>query len=190
MKLIYLKNLLSIFGLAALSVITYGTSVKANTIGSADHTPEISQINSDVDVQPGRSTRSGSSYVGVGGNIGLTGDTPVGDGSFAILSKIGLTNSFSARPGAIINDDVVFLIPVTIDFNSDEVPEAGFSIAPYLGGGVAISTEEDNVLGGLITGGLDVPLSPRFTANTSANVTFMDDTAVGLQVGVGYNFQE
>jgi hypothetical protein len=149
-------------------------------------TLEITQ--SDFEVEPGTTTRSGSSYIGIGGNIGLSGDTTVGDGSFAVISKVGLTNYLSARPSALIEDDAVFLLPLTFDFSGDEVPNAEFSIAPYLGGGLAISTGRDDTVGALISGGLDVPLSSEFTANAGVNVTFIDDTDVGLLLGVGYNF--
>jgi hypothetical protein len=42
--------------------------------------------------------------------------------------------------------------------------------------------------GFLLTGGVDVPLSPQFTATAGVNVGFIDDTEVGLLLGVGYNF--
>jgi hypothetical protein len=152
---------------------------------SNSNTLKITQ--SDFKIEPGTETRSGSSYIGIGGNIGLTGDTSVGDGAFAVLSKIGLTNYLSARPSVLIEDDAVFMLPVTVDFSGDEVPNAEFSLAPYLGGGVAISTGQDNTVGALISGGLDIPLSSEFTANAGANVSFIDDTDVGLLLGVGYN---
>lgn len=142
---------------------------------------------SDFQIEPGTETRSGSSYIGIGGNIGLSGDTSVGDGAFAVLSKIGLTDYLSARPSALIEDDAMFLLPVTFDFSQDEVPNVEFSIAPYLGGGIAISTGQDDTVGALISGGLDIPLSSEFTANAGANVSFIDDTDVGLLLGVGYN---
>ncbi|MEO0011872.1 MAG: hypothetical protein RLZZ535_261 [Cyanobacteriota bacterium] len=144
---------------------------------------------SNFEVEPGTATRSGSSYVGIGGNIGLSGDTTIGNGAFAVISKIGLTDYLSARPSALIDDDAVFLLPVTFDFSGDEVPNAEFSIAPYLGGGLAISTGRDDTIGPLISGGLDIPLSSEFTANAGANVSFINDTDVGLLLGVGYNFQ-
>jgi hypothetical protein len=144
---------------------------------------------SDFEIEPGTATRSGSSYIGIGGNIGLSGDTTIGNGAFAVISKIGLTDYLSARPSALIEDDAVFLLPVTFDFSQDEVPNAEFSIAPYLGGGLAISTGQDDTISPLISGGLDVPLSSEFTANAGANISFIDDTDVGLTLGVGYNFQ-
>ncbi|MFM2313665.1 MAG: hypothetical protein RLZZ04_2941 [Cyanobacteriota bacterium] len=106
-----------------------------------------------------------------------------------MISKIELTDYLSARPSALIDDDAVFLLPVTFDFSGDEVPNAEFSIAPYLGGGLAISTGRDDTIGALISGGLDIPLSSEFTANAGVNVSFINDTDVGLTLGVGYNFQ-
>jgi hypothetical protein len=154
---------------------------------SNSNTLKITQ--SDFQIEPGTTTRSGSSYIGIGGNIGLSGDTSVGNGAFAVISKIGLTDYLSARPSALIEDDAMFLLPVTFDFSGDEVPNAEFSIAPYLGGGIAISTGRDDTIGPLISGGLDIPLFSEFTANAGANVSFIDDTDVGLTLGVGYNFQ-
>jgi hypothetical protein len=167
------------------------SSFNADFMQTASTVPIVAQ-NNDIDIEnvdPGRATRSGSSYIGIGGNIGLTGDeTPVGESSFAIFSKIGLTRTFSVRPSVLIEDDAAILIPLTLDFSGENIPEAQVSIAPYIGGGLAISTGDDSNVGGLITGGLDIPLASKFTANAAANVTFFDDTEVGLQLGVGYNF--
>jgi hypothetical protein len=165
-------------------------NTSASDLNPKSTNPQTLKITqSDFQIEPGTETRSGSSYIGIGGNIGLSGDTSVGDGAFAVISKIGLTDYLSARPSALIEDDAMFLLPVTFDFSQDEVPNADFSIAPYLGGGIAISTGQDDTIGALISGGLDVPLSSEFTANAGANVSFIDDTDVGLTLGVGYNFQ-
>ncbi|MEN9567878.1 MAG: hypothetical protein RLZZ69_3074 [Cyanobacteriota bacterium] len=158
-----------------------------NPESTNSQTLKITQSN--FEIEPGTATRSSSSYIGIGGNIGLSGDTTIGNGAFAVISKIGLTDYLSARPSALIDDDAIFLLPVTFDFSGDEVPNAEFSIAPYLGGGLAISTGRDDTIGPLISGGLDIPLSSEFTANAGANVSFIDDTDVGLTLGVGYNFQ-
>ena len=146
--------------------------------------PEVAQVN----VTPGRATRSGPSYIGVAGNIGFGGDTTLSEGAFAVISKIGITRTLSLRPAALIGDDVMFLIPVTVDFPTQGVQETRFSVAPYVGGGVAISTGDDSTIGALITGGVDVPLSSQFTATAAVNVGFVDETEVGLLVGVGYTF--
>ena len=146
--------------------------------------PEVAQVN----VTPGRATRSGPSYIGVAGNIGFGGDTTLSEGAFAVISKIGITRTLSLRPAALIGDDVMFLIPVTVDFPTQGVQETRFSVAPYVGGGVAISTGDDSTIGALITGGVDVPLSSQFTATAAVNVGFVDETEVGLLIGVGYTF--
>ncbi len=138
--------------------------------------------------EPGRATRSGSSYFGVAGNIGLTGNTRVGEGSFAVISKIGLTQNLSFRPAALVGDNTVFLVPLTVDFPQENLEITQLSVAPYIGGGVAVSTGRDSTVGALISGGVDVPLTPEITATGGVNVSFIDETDVGILLGVGYNF--
>lgn len=163
-----------------------GEPVEAQTPETASETtaPVVAQAN----ITPGRATRSGSSYIGIGGNIGFTGDTTLGEGAFAVISKIGFTNTLSVRPAALIGDNVVFLVPITVDFPIAEAGQVGVGIAPYLGGGVEISTGDDSNVGILLSGGVDVPVSPQFTATAGVNVGFLDKTDVGLLIGVGYNF--
>jgi uncharacterized surface protein with fasciclin (FAS1) repeats len=142
-------------------------------------------------VTPGRATRGGSSYVGVAGNIGLGGDTALSESNFAVISKIGLTRTLSVRPSAVFGNDTVFLVPLTYDFTPREV-EPGvvqqFAISPYIGAGVAIEASGDADIGLLVTGGVDVPLGNRFTITGAVNAAFVDETDVGLLLGVGYNF--
>lgn len=151
--------------------------------------PNDSEV-AQTDIELGRATRAGRSYVGVGFNIGFGGDNALGDGSFAVISKIGLTNTLSLRPSVLLGDDTTFLIPVTYDFNirqSDPFEPVRF--APYVGGGVTISTGDDSDIGFLVTGGVDVPLTRQFTATAALNVGFQsDDVPVGLILGVGYTF--
>jgi hypothetical protein len=143
-------------------------------------------------IDPGRATRSGSSYIGIGGNIGFGGDTGLGTGNFAIISKVGLTPNLSLRPSALVGDGATFLLPATVDFPiavSTEVDDARIGLAPYIGGGVAISTGDDSEVQPLVTAGVDVPITSDFTANASANVSFPDDVEVGVILGIGYNFR-
>jgi hypothetical protein len=143
------------------------------------------------ELAPGRATRSGSSYVGIGGNIGIgDGDISLGETSFAVLSKIGLTRNFSVRPSVLFSEDVAILVPITYDFSFGEGPtgELGFTAAPFLGVGAAISTGDDGEVGLLLTGGIDVPLSSQFTATASVNASVTGQAAVGIIFGVGYNF--
>jgi opacity protein-like surface antigen len=145
-----------------------------------------------ADIDPGRPTRGGSSYVGVAANIGIGGgDSSLGDGNFMVISKIGLSNAISVRPSAVIGDNTAFLIPVTYDLSFQQASDP-FSeplpIAPYVGGGAAIKTGDDTQVAFLVTGGVDVPLTPQFTANAAVNAAFFDETDIGLSIGVGYNF--
>jgi hypothetical protein len=151
---------------------------------------EVAQDN----VRIGRSTRSGPSYIGIGGNLGFGGDSALGDSSFAIISKIGLTTNFSVRPTVLFRDELTILVPVTYDFVSRDAVEVTddfvITAAPYLGAGVAVSTGDNGNLGFLISGGVDVPLSSNFTATAGLNVGFLDGAEVGLLLGVGYTFPQ
>ncbi len=144
------------------------------------------------DINIGTPTRGSSSYIGIAGNIGITGgQSSLGDGNFAVISKIGLTNTLSARPSAVFGDSTAILIPVTYDFKplqtSDPFSEP-LAISPYIGAGAAIDTGKHSQVAFLLTGGVDVPLNRQFTATAAVNAGFFDQTDVGLMLGVGYNF--
>ncbi|MDY6899699.1 MAG: hypothetical protein SWZ49_16720 [Cyanobacteriota bacterium] len=155
---------------------------------------QLSQsISSDLaqaDIDFGGSTRGGSSYIGVAGNLGLGGDSALGDGNFMIISKVGVTDILSIRPSVVLGDDTVILVPVTYDFSfesSDPFSEA-LPFSPYVGAGVALATGDDSEFSFLVTGGVDVPLNDKFTATAAINAAFFDETDLGVSVGVGYNF--
>lgn len=161
-------------------------------ISQLNQSPTGTTNGATPEVRPGRTTLGGPSYIGGGGNIGLSGDdTALGDSNFAVFSKIGLTRNISVRPSVIFGDDTIFLVPLTLDFTPRATAEVGqrtFAIAPYIGAGVAIEANLDTDFGLLLTGGVDVPLGTRFTLNGAVNAAFMDETDVGLQLGLGYNF--
>lgn len=140
------------------------------------------------EIEPGRETRSGYSYVGAGGNIGLTGESATGDVGFALFSKIGLTRVLSVRPMVIFADDTDFLIPITYDFPIIAEPFQRIGLAPFVGAGVIITTYRDSNFGAALTGGVDIPINRNFTAVASVNIAFVDTTSVGLLLGVAYNF--
>ncbi|XHX76103.1 MAG: hypothetical protein RBJ76_16820 [Stenomitos frigidus ULC029] len=145
--------------------------------------PVLAQLES---IEPGRATRSGSSYVGVGVNIGAIGSTPLGDLSGAILSKIGLTRNISVRPTILINGDVSFLFPVTLDFPIQSAGRVNF--APYVGLGASFSTGDRKNADLIVSGGVDVPLSPQLTLTAAATAGLIDGIELGVLIGVGYNF--
>lgn len=143
-------------------------------------------------VTAGRTTLGGPSYIGVAGNIGLSGnDTALSDGNFAVISKIGLTRNISVRPSVLFGGDTVFLVPLTLDFApraAGAVGDRSFAISPYIGAGVAIEANLDTDFGLLLTGGVDLPVGSRFTVTGAVNAAFLDQTDVGLLLGLGYNF--
>ncbi|MEH1925972.1 MAG: hypothetical protein V7K14_22780 [Nostoc sp.] len=164
------------------------TSQTTSETTSQPSAPRVAQ--SDIDL--GRTTRGGSSYIGVAANIGLSGggNSSLGDGNFAVVSKIGLTNSISVRPSAVFGDNTTILVPITYDFSfkSADAFSEPLAIAPYVGVGGAYKTGDDSQFAFLVTGGIDVPLTPQFTATAAVNAGFFDQTDVGLLFGVGYNF--
>lgn len=161
------------------------TSEQSNTQPTA---PTVAQ----ADIDLGRPTRGGRSYIGVAANIGFSGsDSALGDGNFAVISKVGVTNTLSVRPSVVLGDNTTILVPITYDFNFQQVADP-FSeplpIAPYIGAGAAFKTGDDSEIGLLISGGIDVPLTSQFTATAAVNAGFFNTTDIGLLLGVGYNF--
>ncbi|MGP1373491.1 MAG: hypothetical protein ACTS3T_11740 [Almyronema sp.] len=126
-------------------------------------------------------------YVGIGAAIGDLGDSDVGLG---VNSKITLGDQFSARPAVHsdldFDDDGTtrFMLPVTYDFNA---PDQEGRLFPYVGGGVAFTTDDDE-FGGLVTAGADYRITERVVANGSVNWTINDDSDVNGFVGLGYTF--
>jgi hypothetical protein len=143
-----------------------------------------------TDINLGRPTQSGSSYLGIAGNFGLNGsNSALGDTNFTIISKIGLTRNFSVRPAAVLGDNTTILIPITYDYTFAPGNSVGpLAFAPYIGAGVAIDTGRNSDVNFMATGGIDVPLTSKFTATAGVNVDFANDTSVGVLIGVGYNF--
>ncbi len=173
------------------TVETSAASLQTETLTAQTTAPNPETTPGTIPTQtitPGRATRSGPSYVGVGGNIGFGGRTDLGRGSFTIFSKVGLTNNISARPAINFNRRPAILLPVTFDFPLRSAVDGRVLVAPFVGGGAVISTGSGSVVRGLVTGGIDVPISEQFTANAAANVGFFGKTEVGLRLGVGYNF--
>lgn len=168
---------------AAGLVVPSDSQTLENTSEAVD--PTVAQI-VVPEPEPGSATRSSPSYFGIGGNFGITGDTSVGNQSLVILSKIGLIRFISVRPSAVIdfNNDATFMLPVSFDLPT--ISPFGLGIGPYVGGGLAVST--DDGIGAAIIAGLDVPITSRFTLNAGVNVSTVGDADLGVQVGVGYNF--
>jgi hypothetical protein len=131
-------------------------------------------------------------HVGAGGNIGVSGeDTGLSEGGLAIMTRNDLNDVLSIRGTTVFgNTRTDNAIALTVNFpirsTSGEV-----QLIPYAGGGLLISSKSlfnDVIVRGLVTGGIDVPLSRRFTITTAVNVGFTDTTNVGVRLGVMYGF--
>ena len=130
-------------------------------------------------------------YVGIGVGLGDIGKTDVG---LTLNSKIELTDQVSLRPAVISdldfddNGETLFLIPATYDFQS---PLENQKLLPFAGLGVSVSTEGDDDVGLLLTGGTDYRLSDRVTLNGSVYWSlfdWLDDDQVNGVISIGYNF--
>ena len=130
-------------------------------------------------------TEERRSYIGVGGNIGLSGEeSSLGEGGFSIVSRTRIVNYLSLRNSTIFGEDSASVFALT-----GELPltnAAGETVAtPFLGGGLWFHGEVDPVL----SAGVDVPLGRDFTITNRVNVGFdSEETDIGLLIGIGYNF--
>lgn len=163
------------------------TATTENSRTSNSGTKKGTQV-AQFEIEPGRETRSGSSYVGAGGNIGLTGESGIGENGFALFSKIGLTRALSVRPMVVFAGDTDFIIPITYDFAIAAEPFQRINLAPFVGIGAIITTYRERNAGLALMGGVDIPITDNFTAVGSVTLGFVDTTSVGILLGVGYNF--
>lgn len=165
------------------------TTPRDRQLAPAPKTADVDEV-AQIDVEPGTPTFGGNSYIGIAGNIGLDGNSALGDTSFMVISKVGLTTRIAVRPSVAIDNDPVFLIPLTYDFTLRPVDAftRRLPIAPYVGAGVAFSTGNNSDVGPLLTAGADLPITSRFTATAAVNAAFLDKTDIGILIGIGYNF--
>ncbi|BAU42045.1 hypothetical protein O77CONTIG1_01863 [Leptolyngbya sp. O-77] len=122
----------------------------------------------------------------LGANLGIGGDSALGNTSFAILSKFALGRTLSIRPGLLIEDDVEVLLPVTFDL---EPIRTGYAtLAPYVGAGLAFSFGDDSEVDLLVTGGFDIPVTSSLALTTGINFGLFDSFDVGATLGLVYTF--
>ncbi|WP_017304214.1 porin family protein [Spirulina subsalsa] len=145
-------------------------------------------------ILPGRGVNTTWNYVAGGVNVGLGGDTDLGNSSFAIYSKIALPGTLSVRPGVLLGDSATLLLPVTYDLRIPSPdPFLPSTIFPYFGGGLTYTTRnaEGNSIGPLLTGGVDVRLTDKLVVNGGINVGYLEkQVQVGLILGIGYIFMD
>ncbi|MEO1671149.1 MAG: hypothetical protein AAFR77_10260 [Cyanobacteria bacterium J06631_2] len=131
------------------------------------------------------------SYTGLGGNIGLGGDsTALGEGGFSLLGRTAITKNISLHTSTVFSSDNVSSLALTFGVPIYKSSRDLELLYPFVGGGIAIENLfSDFDTDGLVTAGVDVPILSRVTATARINLGFAeDDTDVGLLLGVGYNF--
>ncbi|AFY82574.1 hypothetical protein Oscil6304_2976 [Oscillatoria acuminata PCC 6304] len=163
-------------------------TVPQNPATEAENNPVLAQRDNDIEL--GRTSRGVGNYIGAAINIGLSEDaSPLGRGSFALTSKIGLAEQVSVRPSLLFGEHLMVMLPVTIDFPFAATEDTlQVDLAPYIGSGIALSTDEDNFIGFFGTVGIDRVLFDRFVANAALNVGYVEEIEVGIFVGGGYRF--
>jgi hypothetical protein len=141
---------------------------------------------------PAKPPRRFRNSIGIGGSIGISGiDTGLSEGGLALLTKNELNDFLAIRGtnvfGSTHTDNTIALTAnVPIRSRSGTV-----RLIPFIGGGLLVSSKyslSDIIIRGLVTGGIDLPLSRRFTATTQVNVGFTKTTNVGVQLGLSYSF--
>ena len=152
----------------------------------------LAQTNEDTEAKKQEEDKPTRSYIGLGGNIGISGsETALGNGGFSLVGKTAITKNISLHTSNIFGDNdistfaLTFGVPVFKSFTRDLQ-----FIYPFVGGGIAIEDFfGDFNVDGLVTTGVDIPILPRVTGTVRLNLGFgEDDTDVGLLLGVGYNF--
>ncbi len=163
-------------------------TVPQTSTAEAENNPILAQRDNDIEL--GRTSRGVGNYLGAAINIGLSEDaSPLGRGSFALTSKIGLAEQVSVRPSLLFGEHLMLMVPVTIDFPFAATEDTlQVDLAPYIGSGIALSTDEDNFIGFFGTVGIDRVLFDRFVANAALNVGYVEEVEVGIFVGGGYRF--
>jgi len=138
----------------------------------------------------GRRLSNNYNYVGIGGNIGITGDgSGLGNGGLMTLSKTGFSENLSLHSGGIlIGSDSASLVNLTADFPiRSETNAVRFS--PFVGAGIIYKDmfNSDFSLGPSVTAGIDIPISYSFLITGRASVGYIrEETDFGIQIGFSY----
>jgi hypothetical protein len=158
--------------------------------------PSINQINpnqanpAEPTPEPRRRRRF-RPQIGIGGNIGVTGNTGFSQGGVAIMNRTDFNDYISFRGTNVLGGErrdsslaLTFNLPI-------RSASGQVRVAPFVGGGALISSKsffEDVLVRGLVTSGIDIPISKRFSATSAVNVGFTDRANMGVQIGVMYRF--
>jgi hypothetical protein len=167
------------------------TPIEPSTASSEPMEPSEPQPDETVEDEK-KPPRKLKNFIGIGGNIGLSGnETGLSGGAATLMTRKNLNDRLSIRGfstffGKKTDNTVALTVNFPIYSQSKQV-----RFVPFIGGGALISSDglfEDVRIRGLVTGGFDIPISRRISAVTSVSVGFTDNPQVGMQIGMGYNF--
>ena len=141
---------------------------------------------------PIESFQSPNSYIGIGGAIGLNGNTTsLGSGGLTVVSKLRFTDNLSLHDATILfgQQAATSMIILSADFpirNS----EGRVIASPFIGGGTQLRYADGLFVSPAISGGIDIPMSNNFTGTVRVNAGFPSNrnADVGVIVGAGYTF--
>ncbi len=162
-------------------ITTAATSLNTGELSVGEPVPQVAQASRPL------FQGAPSFYLGLGGNVGLADSTQssVGQFGFAGISKVSFGPRFALRPSVLITSTrTTVTVPLTYNFDPTQV--GGFTVYPFLGGGVDVPFNGN--VGLLLNGGIDMPIGQRFTFNATTNVRASGGFGLGVVLGVGYNF--
>ncbi len=141
---------------------------------------------------PIESFQSPNSYIGIGGAIGVNGNTTsLGSGGLTIVSKLRFTDNLSLHDATVLfgREAATSMIILSADFpirNS----EGRTIAAPFIGGGAQLRYADGLFVSPAVSGGVDIPMSNNFTGTLRLNAGFPSNRSadVGVIVGAGYSF--
>ncbi len=141
---------------------------------------------------PIESFQSPNSYIGIGGAIGINGNTTsLGSGGLTVVSKLRFTDNLSLHDATVLfgREAATSMIILSADFpirNS----KGQMIAAPFIGGGAQLRYADGLFVSPAISGGVDIPMSNNFTGTVRLNAGFPSSRSadVGLIIGAGYSF--
>lgn len=136
---------------------------------------------------------SAKSYLGIGGTLGLSGDTTsLGTGGFSILTRHVLNDLLSVHGNTVVFGSATSSgsMALTLNLPIRDASSQEIVISPFLGAGAQVRNDGNLYVNPMVVGGLDVPLSKAFTGTIRLEAGFPNTgkADLGLAVGIGYNF--
>lgn len=124
-------------------------------------------------------------FFGIGGGVrwGQAAGVDSGEPTSGVVTgrvayKLGEDFAISLRPSYIFgnrdlegrdNDEGEFQMPLTIDLFRKAL------VSPYLGGGIATNTDSTGATNPMLTGGLDINITPNLVLGLNVNYIFQTD---------------